>query len=347
MEEFSKKKHKVFLLGLELKGDIHQTVERFGVKTDVYLVNRDPSFLYYIKHMLYLRKYIKRHKIDLVYSHTQPVNFIAVFTQYLVNTNFYICRHHSDYIMNGNNRNAKFFDKVINRLGKRFIVPSKKVYDQITKVEGVKTERVSLINYAYHFENYGIPDLNSVDAIREKYPAKLLVTTVSRFIPCKRYNLLIDCVTELISKGNDIKLLILGNGPLEQELKKQVSNLKMEGNITFIGFTTNAMDYMAASDMVVHISDSEASNSVIKEAGILKKIVAVCNDVGDFDDYIENGKSGFVLSKKDPCPELQVAVKKVYADKAAFAFMGENLRNSVLQNFSVENVMHAYKEVMN
>ncbi len=344
MEEFTKYGHQVFLLGTEPKGIIHQTVEKYGVKTHVHLVPQSPSWKYYLNHILFLRHFIQKNRIDLVYSHTQPVNFIAIFTQYLVKAKFYICRHHSDYIMTGTNKNAKRFDRIINALGKDFIVPSRKVYDQMTRVEKVPAEKVRLINYAYRFEHYPIPDPDRIEEIRKLYPAQLLLCTVSRFIPCKRYEVLISCVAGLIQQGLDINLMILGDGPLESALKKQVKDLQMENHIFFIGYTTEVMTYMAASDMVVHFSDSEASNSVIKEAGLLEKLVAVCEDVGDFDDYIVDGESGFLLEKVNPCNSFGKLITEIYGKHTSYNY-GPSLKVSVIDNYQVDNVIQEYKEI--
>ncbi len=345
MEEFSKMGHTVFLLGWDSKGPIHTAVEQFGVSTQTFTPKSAFSPLFYFEHMRYLASYCKRHQIDLVYSHTQPVNFVSVFAQFFVKAKFYICRHHSDYIMNGSNNNAKRFDKIINRFGKRFIVPSKKVYHQLVEVEGVKNKEVRLINYAYRFENYPALDEALVLKIKKASSGKITLCAVSRFIPCKRYDLLIDTISEMVAQGLPVHINILGVGPLLEQVKTQVANLDLQDHVTFVGFTKRVLEYMNAADLVVHFSDSEASNSVIKEAGILEKPVAVCNDVGDFDDYIRNGIEGFVMSKENPKKELIYIVEQINTDKEATKTMGVRLKKSVLQNFSVENVIQAYSEV--
>lgn len=345
MEEFSKMGHTVHLVGWEAKGPIHQRVEAFGVKTDVNQVDPSSSLLFYWKHFLFLVRYIKSNQIDIVYSHTQPVNFISVFAQYFSKTKFYICRHHSDYIMKGANRNAKLFDRIINRLGRRFIVPSKKVYHQLVDVEGVSKKEVRLINYAYRFENYPELDQVRIDTIREEANTELLLCTVSRFIPCKRYDVLIRCVKDLIDEGLSLKLLILGNGPLEKDSRNLVQELGLENQVVFVGFTREVLNYMATADLIVHLSDSEASNSVVKEAGLLEKRVAVCEDVGDFDDYIQDEVEGFKLNKEYPSKDLKRVLRKLGQKSDSYADMGKNLKESVLKNFSVENVIGAYSEV--
>lgn len=347
MEAFSAKGHEVWLLGWGEKGLIHQNVEKFGVKTEVHTV---PGLYYgplqYFWYTLKLVSFVRQNKIDLVYSHTQPVNFVSVFAQFFSSARFIICRHHSDYIMNGSNRNAKKFDEVINKLGREFIVPSKKVFDQITRVEGVNPEKVRLINYAYHFERYPVPDARKISEIKKEFPTALLLCAVSRFIPCKRYDVMIRCVSDLINEGHEIKLIMLGNGPLEEEMRNLVNRLSMQEHIHFIGFTTEVMTYMAASDMVVHFSDSEASNSVIKEAGLLEKIVVVCDGVGDFSEYIQNYRNGFILDKAQPCPAFKDIIRKIKVESMSYEFLGAHLRQAVLTNFEVNNVIHHYKEVL-
>ena len=345
MVEFAGMGHRVHLLSQEPKGEIHKTVEKSGVITDTYSPSKSSSFLFYRKHVIYLKRYIKKNKIDLVYSHTQPANIVAVCAQAFSPARFIICRHHSDYIMNGTNRNAKIFDSIINKLGREFIVPSKKVFHQLTAVEGVDPKKVRLINYAYRFENYPEPKDESLFALSRDFPCSLRLVTVSRFIPCKRYSLLIDTIRELVDKNMDVKLLILGNGPLENELKQQVKDLQLENHVFFIGFTTDALTYISAADVVVHTSDSEASNSVIKEAGILEKLIIACADVGDFDDYIEDGKNGFLISKENTKEELIALLTKISKDKSQYNSFGPALKKSVLKHFSVENVIDEYKEV--
>ena len=347
MEEFSHRGLKVWLSGRGEKGDIHDTVETHGVKTETHSPPSGlPSILTYLWYIVKLRKFIKERNIDLIYSHTQPVNFVSVFTQFLVRARFIICRHHSDYIMKCNNAKAKRFDRIINKPGKEFIVPSKKVFHQITEIEGVDPAKVRQINYACDLEAYSEPDEIRDPEIQKYDPAQLRLCSVSRFIPCKRYDKVFDCVGQLAGSGFDLCLPMLGNGPLEEKLKAQVHDLGLEQHIHFIGFTTEVINSMAASDMIVHFFDSEGSNSVIKEAGLIKKLVSICQDVGDFDEDIEPDRNGFVQSKDRSRPDFTKVVEKVYARSADYKAMGEALREHVMKHFSFGHVIYEYNKVL-
>jgi glycosyltransferase involved in cell wall biosynthesis len=105
------------------------------------------------------------------------------------------------------------------------------------------------------------------------------------------------------------------------------------------------MDYYAAADLVVHFSMTEASNSAMKEAAITNTPVAVCEDVGDFSDYIRPGKNGFLLSKKDPVPDFVDILLRIQRGEFDLTEMGRTLHKDVLDKFSIENVIHQYREL--
>jgi glycosyltransferase involved in cell wall biosynthesis len=68
----------------------------------------------------------------------------------------------------------------------------------------------------------------------------------------------------------------------------------------------------------------------------------VCNDVGDFDDYLVNNVNAFVINKDLPGSELEEILRKVYKQKELLGYLGNNLHKKVLETFSIEKVIHEY-----
>ena len=58
---------------------------------------------------------------------------------------------------------------------------------------------------------------------------------VGRLVKWKKVDLLINACSKLKEKYKDIELLIIGDGPQEEELKRLSKNLKFENNIKFLG----------------------------------------------------------------------------------------------------------------
>lgn len=343
MISFKKQGHKVFLLTHSKKGDLHQMVEKEGVSTFNYFVTRRPSLIFFVKHIFYLISFTKKNKIDLVYSHIQVANFISCIARFFSPSKFIFCRHHSDCAFVDNNRNEKIMDKIINYLGTEFIVPSDKVYEQMVKKELVG-KKIHVIRYAYIFEEYPQPDPVAVSQIREKYKCKLLLIKIARLIPEKRHIILFETVNKLVKNGADVKLIVLSEGSERTNLENFIERNGLQDRIFLLGFKRDVMNFISAADLVIHISETEASNSLVKEAGLLEKPVLVCNDVGDFDEYMENNRNGFVISKKNPAPDLQVLLERIYSKETDLTYLGKQLHKTVRELFSIGNILHKYNQ---
>ena len=344
MIAFQEQGHSVYLLTQSEKGDLHSEVEEYGVKTFSYHIKKRFAALFYLDHLRFLKKFIVAHKIDIVYSHLQQANIVAVWAQRSSNARFIICRHHSDSAYVELNANAKRADRMINTYGKEFIAPSKKVFDQMTAVEKVDPKKIHLIRYAYDFSKYPEPNSEKVNQLREKYKAKLILVCVARLIPEKRHQLLFESVLELVKEGADIKLLVLSEGYLRDELCSFVENNSLSKHIFFLGHQTNVIDHLAAADLVVHISASEASNNLIKEAGLVSKPVVCCHDVGDFDEYLIHDHNSILLDKTNTRVHLTNVLRKVYQNEYNLDKMGERLKDSVTALFSIGKVLPEYDQ---
>jgi glycosyltransferase involved in cell wall biosynthesis len=345
VEQFASEGHQIFFASHALKGETHKNLERFGSITYSLLVKRKSFIQYYYNRIWGLVRFCKDHKIDVVYSHFQEANLISVLAQNFCKATFVINRHHSDCAFVDNNRWEKLGDKIINHFAKIYVATSRKVQFQIVDVEKTDPSKVRLINYGYNFDNLPKPDPFVVSEIRRAYPAKILLVQAARFIPEKRHALLISAVAELVAQDHDIKLLLLGGGPLEETIKNFISERNLDGKIFRLGFRQNIMDYFAAADMVAHFSLSEASNSAVKEAAIADTPSAVCNDVGDFDEYIIHGKNGFKLDKENPVADFLNVIQKILNGEYGLEQMGRQLHIDVVNRFDIKNVVQQYREL--
>lgn len=347
IEQFILQGHKVFLLTQSEENDLHYYLKSKGVNCYQILIKKHYSLIYYLRHLLKLISFIKKHNIGIIYSHLQQANIISVFAQFFTKAKFIICRHHSDAAFVDYNRNEQIFDKIINLLGKNFIVPSKKVYHQMVQIEKVNPnkKKIRLIPYGYHFNTYDKPNPEIVNKIKAANKCDLLILKVARFVKEKRHFLLINALDNLINKKKlNIKAILISGGPEQQSIENLIKEKQLENYILLEGFKPNVIDYISAADVIVHVSESEASNSLIKEAGILNKAVIVCNDVGDFDDYIQDGMNGYILNKENPQRGLENLLEKIYNKNLNITSLGQNLHESVISNFSIEKVISKYDD---
>lgn len=342
MIAFQKQGHSVFLLTQVPEGELHSDVKGYGVQTFCYPIEKKSAFAFYFKHLVHLVFFTRKHKIDIVYSHIQRANLISVFAQYFSKSRFILCRHHSDCAFIDNNRNEQITDKIINRLGKEFIIPSQKVLDQMLNIENVRGKKIHFIRYAYDFDGYAKPNTEHVRHIRTEYKCTLLLVKIARLITEKRHILLFKTVEQLINDGFDIKLLVLSEGPEKENLEYFIRANNLQNHIFMLGFRTDVVDFIAASDLIVHVSESEASSNLAKEVGLLKKPIVVCRDVGDFDEYLVNNVNSLLINKNDPQSDLKKLVTDIYHKKINISKLGEELNKTVLNRFSIQNIIKEY-----
>jgi glycosyltransferase involved in cell wall biosynthesis len=165
---------------------------------------------------------------------------------------------------------------------------------------------------------------------------------VSRMVKHKRHILVLEALNNLIKEGYDIKLLLLDDGPEENNLKEYVSKNKLEKHVFFIGFVQNFIDYMKASDVLVQPSMTDASNSVAKEMGLLSKAIMVSEGVGDYSEYVVPGENGILIPTINTKESIEKELCSIYNAKYDLIQMGKTLRETIFDTFSKSKLEEEY-----
>ena len=89
---------------------------------------------------------------------------------------------------------------------------------------------------------------------------------VGRFNIQKNHAFLINVFKEIQKKEKNAVLLLIGEGELEDQIKKQVESLKLDKNILFLGPKENVNEYLMAMDALLFPSFFEGMPNVVIEA---------------------------------------------------------------------------------
>ena len=106
-----------------------------------------------------------------------------------------------------------------------------------------------------------------------------IFANVGRLHPDKDQRTLIDGFSKVIEKLPLAKLVILGKGRLESELKLQVSSLQLEDRVLFLGMVPDGYKYFKAFDSFVLSSDHEPFGMVLLEA-MAAGLPIICSNCG-------------------------------------------------------------------
>ncbi|TNE54210.1 MAG: glycosyltransferase family 1 protein [Bacteroidetes bacterium] len=164
------------------------------------------------------------------------------------------------------------------------------------------TNAIDLIYYGFEFDNQFKNDPNLRFG-----PQQLCI--VGRLTAFKGHRFAIESVEILKDEFPEIKLVLVGWGELEQELKQMVQDKGLEDNVIFTGFQKNARDYMASSDIILLPSISEGFGIVLAEAMSVKRPI-IAFDVPSPSELLENNISGVLVPPYD-VPKYATAIRSL------------------------------------
>ncbi|MEK6782642.1 MAG: glycosyltransferase [Bacteroidota bacterium] len=342
MIAFHQQGHRVICLSQQEGHQINDFLKANGIAAYSYVLTGErKGWWYYLRHLIYFIRFCWQYKIDRVYSHLEPANFVASVGQYFIRARTYLCRHHIDEGL------LYSFDKdmyyrITYRLARKIIVVSSRAKKYMVEKENIPSRKILHINLAYDFKLYDTPEESKAENIRNQFKADILLVSACRLTTYKRPELIIETVKYISDSGLDVKLILLGKGEMHDHLQTLIVNLGLESKIFMPGYVENVLEFMMAADFILHPSLLDSSCVAIKEAGLVKRPVIVCSGVGDFDDYIVHGQNGFSVDPEKYVEQSLAIITDYYDHKDKLKRIGENLQKSVLELFSIENVVHHY-----
>jgi glycosyltransferase involved in cell wall biosynthesis len=344
MVEFVRAGHKVFFLNQQPNKYLKEICERAGIEYKTKSYTGHPStILFAAFHLFWFLRYVKRNKINVVYSHLEPANFIAVIGQFLLRIRIVIVRHHLDLAQRVGFQNDRSY-KFTYSHAREIIAVSAAAKEFMISHESVAPEKIHHIDLGYDFDVFGKPDTINVEKIKKRHAGAIILISVGRFDVYKRMSLALQVCKALNDQGLQSHLYLLGEGEQHNELKKAVHDFGLESKVSLPGYVDNVLDYLDAADWLLHPSVSESSCVVIKEAGLVRLPVVVCNGVGDFDDYLINEKNSLVVDKDKFVAESVAKIKEYQTRSGDKKRLGEELYNTIVERFDIEKLKVRYDQ---
>ena len=329
--------HQVFFLSQCERGPMHDVMDNLGIKTFASKEPKGAIFSQFIR----LVRFSRQNKIDLLFSHLEPTNFVSVIAQFFIKSKVIIFRHHV------NEARLYGFDKsfayrLTYTLARRIISVSEEGKRYMIDNEKIPERKVLHINLGYDFSLYENPNFKEVNRIRLAYKSELLLISIGRLTEYKRHNLSIELVRQANLNELNASLIILGVGEQENELRNLVAEYSLQKNVFFLGYVQNILDYLAAADFLIHPSILESSCVTVKEAGLVNLPVIICDGVGDFNKYLKHEVNSIVLDPNNFVELALAQVKLFVKNPEYYKAMGVVLKSEILSRFSIERTFHEY-----
>ncbi len=119
------------------------------------------------------------------------------------------------------------------------------------------------------------------DEYREKFNVqdKIVIGNIGRFVEQKNHMFLLKIFDEILKKNNNSVLMLVGEGELEQKIKKEAKKMKIEDNILFLGKRKDVNNLLQCFDVLVMPSLYEGLPITAIEAQTCGLSIALSNTI--------------------------------------------------------------------
>jgi glycosyltransferase involved in cell wall biosynthesis len=125
-----------------------------------------------------------------------------------------------------------------------------------------------------------------------------VVGTVSRLVAVKRFDRLLEAVATVARSAgpNAVRLVVVGDGPLEGENRAMADRLGIGKAVVWAGATDSPWEQYSGMDVFVLASDLEGLPLTLLEAMAEERVV-VATASGGPDEVIDDGRSGYLVAR--------------------------------------------------
>ncbi|MEI8139853.1 MAG: glycosyltransferase [bacterium] len=167
-----------------------------------------------------------------------------------------------------------------------------------------------------------------------------VITCVANLRPVKAHSLLLDAFRAVAEVQPNLKLLLVGDGPLLASLRGQCEDSGIRTMVQFLGVRADVLDILAITDVFVSSSSSEALSMAILEAMAMGKPV-IATDVGGNSELIQHGADGLLVPYGDP-RAMADAIISFLTDRDYAAQLGTRAKAKMRSCFTASKMAEHY-----
>lgn len=167
-----------------------------------------------------------------------------------------------------------------------------------------------------------------------------VIGTVGRLSEVKRQDVLLRAFARVRQTVPDAHLLLVGDGPLLEELRRLADALDIADSVHFAGYQPHSGPYLRTMDIFALTSRSEGMPQAVLEASVTG-LPVVASRVGGLPEVIEEGVTGMMFPSGDDLA-LAATLGELLANPARRRTLGEAARARAEARFGVARMAGEY-----
>ena len=307
-----------------------------GLGKRVHLINDLQAFLR-------IRKIIKDFKPKIVHTHTAKAGLLGRLAVISVRTNIATIHTFHGHLLHSYFGKFKeigvvLIEKFLAKFTDALIAVGEKVRDELLVARVGKAEKFHVVGPGLEIAE--IPSRARALETLGLTKADFTVTWIGRAVAVKAPHRVLEIAQECKKREIDVRFLFVGNGPLEDELKKKT--LKNSLDVQFLGWQTDIEAILSASDLVILTSLNEGTPVALIQAQ-MAGIPVLATSVGSTSEVMIHGTSGYSIPyAKETFANL---IKEFAENPLMRQEFGKNGKTYALKKFSLQNLVNAHEEL--
>ncbi len=171
----------------------------------------------------------------------------------------------------------------------------------------------------------------------------LVIGMVAQFIQRKGHAVLIAALEELRDSFPQLRVLLFGDGPLQEDVRRKLAEKSLDRVVRLFGFRDDIPRILPVLDLVVHPAYREGLGvALIQAAAAGVPIVACC--AGGIPDIVRHEENGLLVEPGDAAG-LAAAMRRLLADEPLRRRLGDAGRDLVARQFTYDRMVAGNLEV--
>ena len=293
-----------------------------------------------------IKRIIKENEIKVIHAHDNNASINALLAKKIFGLNVKIISHiHSCYPWLSSTNKNKIIDYLFRKRYDHNIACGSTVYD-------FYRENTYYVNQNNTSSLSNAIDVSEIDNIKEDTSQiynqynipkdKIILGYVGRLIELKGIIPFIKKVKENEDKFQDCRILLVGDGPQEKEIKSLIKELNLEYLFILTGFQSNTYKFYPIIDIFFLTSKYEGLPMVILEA-MTFEIPIVSMNVGSINEVVKNDYNGYLVSPQD-YDEFLEKLLELKENKKRIEDYGKKSREIIEKNYNIDDYV---KKVIN
>jgi glycosyltransferase involved in cell wall biosynthesis len=307
-----------------------------------------------VKALVKLHALIRRERPHIVHTHTAKAGFLGRLAARLAGVPIIVHTFHG-HVLHGyygpvKNELLRRVEQSLAWFTDRIVTVSEQVKSDLVGYGVAAEDKVTVMPLGFDLE----PFLNS-HAQRGEFRRELgfganikLVGIVGRIFPIKNHGLFLESAARISAQEATVRFVIVGDGVLRPELKRQARDLGIADRVLFTGWRRDLPRIYADLDILVVSSDNEGTPVSAIEA-MAAGCPVVATRVGGLPDLIDDQRTGRLVPPHD-ANALASAVLDILRNPERAWELGRNAMELVRKRFTVTRLIgdidHLYGQLL-